>query len=86
MKEVKKYNNAISETRAKGVAKLVSADTKHTKATERMYYQTFAKEETRSRKDKRYHEVKLSIISEKHDMKSHRWDTRVSAMKKNFDE
>ena len=62
------------------------ADTKWTKATERMHSQNFAKEETKSRKDKRSREVALSLISEKHEKESQRWNTRVSAIETNFDE
>ena len=65
-KEVKIEKNIIKETHAKGVAKIVLAETKQTKSTEIMYYQKFAKEETKSRKDKCSHEVTLSLISEKH--------------------
>ena len=40
----------------------------------------------KSRKDKCYHEVTLSLISEKHEKESQRWNTRVSEKEKNFDE
>ena len=51
-----------------------------------MYFQKFAKEETKSRKDKRSCEVKLSLMSDKHNKESRSWNTRVLAMKINFDE
>ena len=72
----------ISETQAKGVAILISADTKRTKDTERMYSQKFAKEETKYRKDKHSHEVTLSLISEKQEKKSKRWNTRFQKWRK----
>ena len=40
----------------------------------------------KSRKDKCYHEVTLSLISEKHEKEAQRWNTRVSEKEKNFDE
>ena len=51
-----------------------------------MYPQKFVKEETKSSKDKISHEVTLSLISEKHEKESHRCNTRVSEIEKNFDE
>ena len=69
-----------------GAAKLVLSYTKRNKATEIMYFQKFAKEETKSRKDKRSCEVKLSLMSDKHNKESRSWNTRVLAMKINFDE
>ena len=45
----------------------------------------FAKEDTNSRKCKTSNEVTLSLISEKHEKKDQRWNTRVSEMEKNFD-
>ena len=50
-----------------------------------MYPQKFSREYTKSRKDKRSHEVTLSLISEKHDKEDQRWNTRLSAMEKKFD-
>ena len=67
MKEFEREKNTISENHAKGFAKLIFAETKRTKATERMYSQNFAKEETKSRNNKRSREVTLSLISEKHE-------------------
>ena len=46
----------------------------------------FAKEETKFRKDKHSHEVKLLLISEKHEKEAHFWNKRVSAIETNFDE
>ena len=86
LRKFEKEKKNISETQTKGVAKLVSADTKRTKDTKRMYSQKFAKEKTKSRKDKRSHEVTLSLTSEKHEKESQCWNTRVSAMKKNISE
>ena len=51
-----------------------------------MHSQNFAKEETKSRKDKRSREVALSLISEKYEKESQRWNTRFSEMETNFDE
>ena len=51
-----------------------------------MYPQNFSREYTKSRKDKRSHEVTLSQISEKHDKESHCCNTRVSEMETKFDE
>ena len=51
-----------------------------------MYPQIFSREYTKSRKDKRSHEVTLSLTSEKHEKESQCWNTRVSAMKKNISE
>ena len=51
-----------------------------------MYSQTFAEEDTKSKKDISSHEVELSLISEKHEKDSQRWNTRVSAIETNFDE
>ena len=86
LKEVEGQKKPISETQAKGIAKLFLADTKQTKSTERKYSQKFAKEETKSRKDKCSHEVTLSLISEKHEKEDQRWNTRVSEMETNFDQ
>ena len=58
-KEVEREKKTVSETQAKGGAKLVLADTKWTKCTKRMYTHKFSKEDTKSRKDKSYHEVTL---------------------------
>ena len=51
-----------------------------------MYSQTFAKEDTKSKKDISSHEVELSLISDKHEKDSQRWNRRVSAIETNFDE
>ena len=66
LKEFERDKKTISETQAKGVAKLILADTKRNKATERMYSQKFSKEETKSRNYKNSHEVTISLSSEKH--------------------
>ena len=58
-KEVEQEKKTISETHAKGVAKLVLAESKRTKNTERIYSQKFVKEETKARKDTRYQDVTL---------------------------
>ena len=51
-----------------------------------MYSQKFSKEDTKSRKYKRSHEVTLSLISDKHEKEAQRWNTSFSSMEKNFDE
>ena len=43
LKNFEREKNIISETYSKGADKLVSAETKRTKATERIYSQKFAK-------------------------------------------